>query len=75
MYLADVDTLPASMAGLPALSVPAGLTPARDDRPALPVGRQLLAPPLAEARLFRVAHAFEQVSAARGLVCPGFLGA
>jgi len=74
MYLADVDTLPASMAGLPALSVPAGLSTPTSERPALPIGLQLIAPPLAEARLFRVAHAFEGVSAARDLHCPGFLG-
>jgi aspartyl-tRNA(Asn)/glutamyl-tRNA(Gln) amidotransferase subunit A len=66
MYLADVYTLPASMAGVPALSVPCAPAPATSDRPELPVGLQLIAPPLEEARLFSVAHAWEEVSPARG---------
>jgi len=70
MYLADVYTLPASLAGLPALSLPCLPTPARADRPALPVGLQLMAAPLEEARLFTVAAAFEAVSPARSLALP-----
>jgi aspartyl-tRNA(Asn)/glutamyl-tRNA(Gln) amidotransferase subunit A len=70
MYLADVYTLPASLAGLPALSLPCSPTPARADRPALPVGLQLMAAPLAEERLFTVAAAFEAVSPARSLALP-----
>jgi aspartyl-tRNA(Asn)/glutamyl-tRNA(Gln) amidotransferase subunit A len=54
MYQADVCTLPASLAGVPALSLPVGDSPA-----GLPVGLQLLAPPFAEAKLLRVAHAVE----------------
>ena len=54
MYLNDVFTVPASLAGMPALSMPAGL----DDR-GLPVGVQLVAPLLDEAVLFRVARALE----------------
>jgi aspartyl-tRNA(Asn)/glutamyl-tRNA(Gln) amidotransferase subunit A len=60
MYLADVYTLPASLAGIPALSVPCAPAPATADRPELPVGLQLIAPPLAEERLFSLAAAFEQ---------------
>jgi len=54
MYLNDVYTLPASLAGLPALSVPA--------RPAggLPVGLQLIGPALAEGRLFAAAAVVEK---------------
>jgi aspartyl-tRNA(Asn)/glutamyl-tRNA(Gln) amidotransferase subunit A len=74
MYLADVYTLPASLAGLPALSVPAAPTAARGDRPALPVGLQLMAAPLDEERLFTVAAAFEAVSPARSLELPAFPG-
>jgi aspartyl-tRNA(Asn)/glutamyl-tRNA(Gln) amidotransferase subunit A len=59
MYLADVYTLPASLAGVPALSVPCGFTPARADRPALPVGLQLAAPAFEEERLFTLAAAVE----------------
>ena len=70
MYLADVYTLPASLAGLPALSLPCAPT-RRADRPALPVGLQLMAAPLDEERLFTVAAAAEAVSPARSLPLPG----
>jgi aspartyl-tRNA(Asn)/glutamyl-tRNA(Gln) amidotransferase subunit A len=55
MYLGDVYTVPASLAGLPAVSVPCGLGAESQ----LPVGLQLLAPPFEEARLLRAAHAYE----------------
>jgi aspartyl-tRNA(Asn)/glutamyl-tRNA(Gln) amidotransferase subunit A len=70
MYLADVYTLPASLAGLPAMSLPCAPTATRDDRPALPVGLQLMAAPLEEERLFTVAAAFEAISPARALALP-----
>ena len=54
MYAADLCTVPASLCGLPAVSVPAGLAPGA--RP-LPVGLQLVGPPLSEGRLLRVAGA------------------
>ena len=66
MYLADVYTLPASLAGLPALSVPCGLAAPPGGGSALPVGLQLIGPALAEERLFTAAHAWEQISPARG---------
>jgi aspartyl-tRNA(Asn)/glutamyl-tRNA(Gln) amidotransferase subunit A len=53
-YLADIFTLPASLAGLPAMSVPAGFG-AHD----LPVGLQLIGNYLQEARLLNVAHQFQ----------------
>jgi aspartyl-tRNA(Asn)/glutamyl-tRNA(Gln) amidotransferase subunit A len=59
MYLNDAYTLPASLAGLPALSVPAARSPATDARPALPVGLQLIAPSFEEERLFTVGAAVE----------------
>ena len=57
-YLADVYTLPASLAGLPAMSVPAGFGECER-----PVGLQLVGRAFDEARLLRVAHAFQQASA------------
>ncbi len=57
-YLADVYTLPASLAGLPGVSVPAGF----GDR-GRPVGLQLVGRAFDEARLLNVAHAFQQASA------------
>jgi aspartyl-tRNA(Asn)/glutamyl-tRNA(Gln) amidotransferase subunit A len=53
MYVNDLCTLPASLAGTPAISVPCGLS---DD---LPVGLQIMAPALADERCYRVAAAFE----------------
>ncbi len=60
MYLADVYTLPASLAGLAAMNVPVGLTAANNGIPALPTGLQLTAPAFEEARLFRAAAAIEK---------------
>ena len=54
MYLNDVFTVPANLAGLPGISVPAGLS-----KQGLPLGLQLLAPPFEEGRLFSVANAIE----------------
>jgi aspartyl-tRNA(Asn)/glutamyl-tRNA(Gln) amidotransferase subunit A len=67
MYLADIDTLPASLAGLPALSVPCAPVLASGSTTPLPVGLQLIGPALEEARLCALAHAWEQISPARGL--------
>lgn len=56
MYMADVDTVLVNLAGVPALSVPAGF----DERGTrLPVGVQFIAPALADERLISVAHALE----------------
>lgn len=56
MYLADVFVAPASVAGLPALSVPAGHTKA-----GLPVGIQIIGPRLAEARVLQVGYKIESM--------------
>ncbi|WP_460842745.1 Asp-tRNA(Asn)/Glu-tRNA(Gln) amidotransferase subunit GatA [Nocardioides marmoraquaticus] len=61
MYLNDVATIPANLAGVPGISVPAGLAPEDD----LPVGVQLLAPALADDRLYRVGAALEALLEAR----------
>ncbi|MFO1241799.1 MAG: Asp-tRNA(Asn)/Glu-tRNA(Gln) amidotransferase subunit GatA [Rickettsiales bacterium] len=55
MYLNDVFTVPASMAGLPGISLPAGLS-----KDGLPLGLQLLANSFEEEKLFQVAGALEQ---------------
>ena len=54
MYLNDVATIPANLAGIPGISVPNGLS---DD--GLPVGFQILAPAKADDRLYRVGAALE----------------
>jgi aspartyl-tRNA(Asn)/glutamyl-tRNA(Gln) amidotransferase subunit A len=54
MYLADVFTIPVNLAGLPAMSIPCGLT-----RQQLPIGLQVIAPPFRETTLLQVAAAFE----------------
>ena len=55
MYLNDIFTIPANLAGVPAISVPCGL-----DEAGLPIGLQLTAPVLGEQVLFRAAHALER---------------
>ena len=55
MYLSDIFTIPANMAGIPAISVPCGF-----DRAGLPIGLQLMAKPFAEETLLRAAYAYEQ---------------
>ncbi|HMJ13322.1 MAG TPA: Asp-tRNA(Asn)/Glu-tRNA(Gln) amidotransferase subunit GatA [Polyangiaceae bacterium] len=55
MYLADIYTLPASLAGIAGISVPVRAAPAKGSRPELPVGLQLLGPAFAEERLFSLA--------------------
>ena len=55
MYLNDVATIPANLAGVPGISVPAGLAP----EDGLPVGLQFLAPALADDRVYRVGAAAE----------------
>jgi len=66
MYRADVLTLPASLAGLPAMSVPCGLAPKTDERPALPIGLQLIGRAFDEATIFAIARAHELVMPAIG---------
>ncbi|QYJ04452.1 Asp-tRNA(Asn)/Glu-tRNA(Gln) amidotransferase subunit GatA [Nocardioides panacisoli] len=55
MYLNDLATIPANLAGVPGISVPAGLA----DEDDLPVGFQVLAPALADDRCYRVGAALE----------------
>ncbi|MCS6912364.1 MAG: Asp-tRNA(Asn)/Glu-tRNA(Gln) amidotransferase subunit GatA [Myxococcales bacterium] len=64
MYLSDIYTTSASLAGLPAVSIPCGLAPPADDPdgPLLPVGLQLIGPPLGESVLLRAAAAFQRLT-------------
>ncbi len=55
MYLNDIATIPANLAGVPGLSLPSGLA----DEDGLPAGFQVLAPATADDRLYRVGGALE----------------
>ncbi|HWM94385.1 MAG TPA: Asp-tRNA(Asn)/Glu-tRNA(Gln) amidotransferase subunit GatA [Thermoanaerobaculia bacterium] len=68
MYLSDIFTTPASLTGLPAVSVPSGL----DDR-GLPLSLQIMGRPFEEATVFRTARAFELQASFR--LAPEFRGA
>jgi aspartyl-tRNA(Asn)/glutamyl-tRNA(Gln) amidotransferase subunit A len=77
MWRGDLATIPANLAGIPGISLPAGLA----DEDGLPVGIQFLAPALEDARLYNVGGALEQLlvdkwghtllSQNRGLDTPG----
>lgn len=56
MYLSDIFTVPASLAGIPAISIPGGTVDG------LPFGLQIIANKFQEAKLLRAAYAFEQVT-------------
>ena len=55
MYLTDIATIGANLSGIPAISVPAGF-----DKDGMPIGLQIMAPQLKEAKLFNFAYKFEQ---------------
>ncbi len=57
MYLSDVFTIPANLAGIPAISIPCGYT-----KNNLPIGLQILAKPFNEEMLIRLAYAFQTLS-------------
>jgi aspartyl-tRNA(Asn)/glutamyl-tRNA(Gln) amidotransferase subunit A len=60
MYMNDFFTVPMSLAGIPAISIPAGLAEPDGGGPRLPVGFQIAAPAFAEQRLLDAAYALEQ---------------
>ena len=70
MYMQDIFTLPPSLAGIPAVSVPCGVSPE-----GLPLGLQLCAPHFEEARLVRLGHAYEGVSGFKPLNLDGLAAA
>jgi aspartyl-tRNA(Asn)/glutamyl-tRNA(Gln) amidotransferase subunit A len=57
MYLSDIYTISANLAGIPSISIPCGFTKA-----GLPIGLQLQAPPFAEEKLLRVARMHERAT-------------
>ncbi len=57
MYLSDIYTISANLAGIPGISIPCGMTSTN-----LPIGLQLLAPPFAEDKLLQAARMFEKQS-------------
>ena len=56
MYLSDVCTIPVNIAGLPAISVPGGMSEN------LPVGLQFIGPQMGDGTVLRLAHAYEQAT-------------
>jgi aspartyl-tRNA(Asn)/glutamyl-tRNA(Gln) amidotransferase subunit A len=66
MYLADIYTIAINLAGVPAMSIPAGLSGG------LPVGLQLIGNHFSEARLLNIAHQYQQVTDWHTLTPPGF---
>jgi aspartyl-tRNA(Asn)/glutamyl-tRNA(Gln) amidotransferase subunit A len=57
MYLNDIATIPANLAGVPGMSLPSGLAP----EDGLPTGIQFLAPATEDARLYNIAAALEEM--------------
>lgn len=68
-YLADIFTLPASLAGLPGMSVPAGF-----GEGGMPVGLQLIGNYFSEARLLNMAHRLQQATDFHSRQAPAFMG-
>jgi aspartyl-tRNA(Asn)/glutamyl-tRNA(Gln) amidotransferase subunit A len=60
MYMGDLFTVPISLAGIPAISIPAGLAEPAGGGPQLPVGFQIAAPAFGEQKLLDAAYALEQ---------------
>ena len=59
MYLADIFTIAGNLAGICGISLPCGFAQSENGRP-LPIGLQFLGKALDEARIFEIAHAYEQ---------------
>jgi len=70
MYLNDIYTIGAHLAGLPAVSIPCGFVD--EEGVALPVGLQLIGPHFAEARLLSIAHHYQRLTDWHRRVPPGY---
>ncbi len=57
MYLSDILTIPVNLAGLPGMSIPCGFT-----EKGLPIGLQIIGPPLGEETMLRAAYTYEQAT-------------
>ncbi|WP_347989795.1 Asp-tRNA(Asn)/Glu-tRNA(Gln) amidotransferase subunit GatA [Methylomonas sp. AM2-LC] len=66
MYLSDIYTIAINLAGLPAMSIPAGFV---DNKP---VGLHVIGNYFSEARLLNIAHRYQQVTAHHQQIAPGF---
>jgi aspartyl-tRNA(Asn)/glutamyl-tRNA(Gln) amidotransferase subunit A len=64
-YLSDIFTIAANLAGIPGISIPCGVTDF-DGGTNLPVGLQILAPHLGEAKMLQIAKAAEKSAASNG---------
>lgn len=73
MYLSDAYTIPASLAGLPGISVPAGFAQSEDsEKELLPVGLQILAPQFEDQRVLEMANVYEKATQFGKKSPPGF---
>jgi len=66
MYMMDYYTIPMSLAGLPAVSVPCGYVVPEDGKAPMPMGLQLVAPLFSERALLQAAHVYEQATGHAG---------
>jgi len=70
MYLNDIYTIGANLAGLPAISIPCGFV--QEGGKDMPVGLQLVGPHFAESRLLSVSHQYQQITDWHRRVPPGY---
>jgi aspartyl-tRNA(Asn)/glutamyl-tRNA(Gln) amidotransferase subunit A len=59
MYMNDYCTVPMPLAGIPAISIPAGMATPDEGGPELPVGFQIAGPAFSDSAMFDAAHALE----------------